>query len=232
MTVPIELMERGVTGLCPVRSAVTASLPRLLRWIGLLTVLAFPFPALTADGLPIHSAELHSTRIPREHWQHRLQMARALGLNTVSTMSSGAGTSPSLGSSTGAGRTTLPGSVGRPSGRGCSCSSGPGPMSVPSMIWEGCRGGNGVHPSSKVGEHSHPQAAQDILEGQLTKNSISSGPHELRRQLDHGRQKSLCWRHVASRRRGLLVSFTQLLGVLPFHLFLLHAVLPSQSLPE
>ena len=46
-------------------------------------------------------------------------------------------------------------------------------------------GDNGVHPASKVGEHSHPQTAQDVLQAQLTQNSISNGPHELRRQLDH-----------------------------------------------
>ena len=92
--------------------------------------------------------------------------------------------------------------------------------------------GNGVRPASKVGEHSHPQTAQDVPQGQLTKNSISNGPHELRRQLDHRGQKALCWRNVASRRCGLLLSLTQLLGVLPLHLFLFHAVFPSQGLPE
>jgi len=39
------------------------------------------------DGKPfaIRSGELHYARIPREHWPHRLRMAKALGLNTVST---------------------------------------------------------------------------------------------------------------------------------------------------
>jgi len=37
------------------------------------------------DNSPIiiRSGELHSARIPREYWQHRLKMARAVGLNTV-----------------------------------------------------------------------------------------------------------------------------------------------------
>jgi beta-galactosidase len=37
------------------------------------------------DGKPfvIRSGELHPTRIPREYWQHRLQMLKAMGLNTV-----------------------------------------------------------------------------------------------------------------------------------------------------
>lgn len=33
----------------------------------------------------IRSGELHYARIPREYWVHRLRMAKALGLNTVST---------------------------------------------------------------------------------------------------------------------------------------------------
>jgi hypothetical protein len=40
-----------------------------------------------------------------------------------------------------------------------------------------------------LGEHGHPQSTQNIPQGQLTKNSISNGPHELRRQLDHSRQQ-------------------------------------------
>ena len=39
------------------------------------------------DGKPyvIRSGELHYARIPREYWPHRLRMAKALGLNAVST---------------------------------------------------------------------------------------------------------------------------------------------------
>ena len=37
------------------------------------------------DGQPflIRCGEMHFARIPREYWQHRLRMARAMGLNTV-----------------------------------------------------------------------------------------------------------------------------------------------------
>ncbi|RYX82290.1 beta-galactosidase [bacterium] len=37
------------------------------------------------DGKPfqIISGEMHFARVPREYWRHRLQMARAMGLNTV-----------------------------------------------------------------------------------------------------------------------------------------------------
>jgi len=37
------------------------------------------------DGQPfqIRCGEVHAARVPREYWRHRLQMARAMGLNTV-----------------------------------------------------------------------------------------------------------------------------------------------------
>src|SRR5262245_40985718 len=37
------------------------------------------------DGRPfqIRCGEMHFARIPREYWTHRLQMAHAMGLNTV-----------------------------------------------------------------------------------------------------------------------------------------------------
>lgn len=38
------------------------------------------------DGAPlvIRSGEMHPVRIPREYWRHRIRMARAMGLNTIS----------------------------------------------------------------------------------------------------------------------------------------------------
>ena len=38
------------------------------------------------DGRPfqIRSGEIHPSRIPREYWRHRIQMAKAMGLNTIS----------------------------------------------------------------------------------------------------------------------------------------------------
>ena len=35
--------------------------------------------------IQIHSGEMHFARIPREYWQHRLKMMKAMGLNTVAT---------------------------------------------------------------------------------------------------------------------------------------------------
>src|SRR6202012_3874695 len=41
--------------------------------------------AFLLDGRPfqIRCGEIHAARIPREYWRQRLQMARAMGLNTV-----------------------------------------------------------------------------------------------------------------------------------------------------
>src|SRR5690348_10709326 len=38
------------------------------------------------DGAPftIRSGEMHPIRIPREYWRHRIRMAKAMGLNTIS----------------------------------------------------------------------------------------------------------------------------------------------------
>ena len=37
------------------------------------------------DGKPfqIRGAEIHPQRIPKEYWKHRIQMAKAMGLNTI-----------------------------------------------------------------------------------------------------------------------------------------------------
>jgi len=38
---------------------------------------------LDGEGFRIHSGEMHPARIAKEHWRHRIRMARAMGLNTV-----------------------------------------------------------------------------------------------------------------------------------------------------
>ena len=37
------------------------------------------------DGKPMQiiSGEMHPARIPREYWRHRIQMAKAMGCNTI-----------------------------------------------------------------------------------------------------------------------------------------------------
>ena len=41
------------------------------------------------DGKPfqIRSGEIHPNRIPQEYWRHRIQMAKAMGLNTIAASS-------------------------------------------------------------------------------------------------------------------------------------------------
>ncbi len=41
------------------------------------------------DGRPfcIHAGEMHPSRIPKEYWEHRIKMAAAMGLNTISIYS-------------------------------------------------------------------------------------------------------------------------------------------------
>lgn len=38
---------------------------------------------LDGHAFSIHSGEMHPARIPREHWRHRIRMAKAMGLNTI-----------------------------------------------------------------------------------------------------------------------------------------------------
>jgi len=78
----------------------TARMPgRCLCWV-LAGMAAFPALAAAADKphtfavgdtdflldghrLQIRCGEIHFARVPREYWQHRLQLCRAMGLNTV-----------------------------------------------------------------------------------------------------------------------------------------------------
>ncbi|MET0937119.1 MAG: beta-galactosidase [Luteibacter sp.] len=39
---------------------------------------------LDGEAFHIHGGEMHPARIAREHWRHRIRMARAMGINTVS----------------------------------------------------------------------------------------------------------------------------------------------------
>ena len=41
--------------------------------------------AFLLDGKPflVRAGELHYSRIPREYWDHRIKMTKALGMNTV-----------------------------------------------------------------------------------------------------------------------------------------------------
>jgi beta-galactosidase len=39
---------------------------------------------LDGDPFQIISGEIHPARIPAEYWRHRIQMAKAMGCNTIS----------------------------------------------------------------------------------------------------------------------------------------------------
>ena len=78
-------MRGLVTRFHPASKGARAYLRRLLPWLWRVVMYSLPVLALSATDLPLRSGELHSARIPREYWQHRLQMAKALGFNTVST---------------------------------------------------------------------------------------------------------------------------------------------------
>src|SRR5438093_11928609 len=62
----------------------------LLAFFGLNhSALAHTFAIGTNDFLldgqrfQIRCGEIHAPRVPREYWRHRLEMAKAMGLNTV-----------------------------------------------------------------------------------------------------------------------------------------------------
>lgn len=73
---------------------------QILFRLGILVFFLVPFSVLgqskaftISDGefrqdgkiIKIHSGEMHYERIPREYWRHRLQMLKAMGMNTVAT---------------------------------------------------------------------------------------------------------------------------------------------------
>jgi hypothetical protein len=57
----------------------------LLMIFGVLGLLVMQVPSAMAAEALIRGGELHSGRIPKAHWPHRLRMAKALGLTAVST---------------------------------------------------------------------------------------------------------------------------------------------------
>lgn len=54
------------------------------------------------DGKPfvVKAAEMHYPRIPRPYWEHRIQMCKALGMNTICSSSTSAQNRPSRHSNT------------------------------------------------------------------------------------------------------------------------------------
>ena len=72
---------RTTFALTLVTAALTQNVPATVHHI------AIEGDHFALDGKPLEiiSGELHYERIPREYWRDRLQKARAMGLNTIST---------------------------------------------------------------------------------------------------------------------------------------------------
>jgi hypothetical protein len=57
----------------------------------IVAVLAFCVSVLTLPAKPpartelfqMRAGDIHPSRIPKEYWQHRIRMAKAMGLNTI-----------------------------------------------------------------------------------------------------------------------------------------------------
>src|SRR5437899_12815605 len=80
-------MKRSITACWEVALCAVLLFPGLLAVARADEVFSVGEQDFFLNGRPfvIRSGEMHYPRIPLEYWQHRLRMARAMGLNTVST---------------------------------------------------------------------------------------------------------------------------------------------------
>ena len=78
-------MNRIIRYLLSLATAVVLSLSSLSAQGQSASSFAVGDGTFLMDGAPfvIKAAELHYPRIPREYWEHRIEMCRALGMNTV-----------------------------------------------------------------------------------------------------------------------------------------------------
>lgn len=95
------------------------------------------------DGKPfvIKAAEIHYTRIPAEYWQHRIQMCKALGMNTICIYAFWNIHEQKPGEFDSRGRTILPLFAGWPRKKACISCCVPALMSALSGRWADCPGG-------------------------------------------------------------------------------------------
>lgn len=95
------------------------------------------------DGKPflIKAAEMHYTRIPAEYWEHRIQMCKALGMNTIVFMLFGTYTNKKRASLILKGRMTLLHFAVWHRNMECTSCCVPVLMSVRSGKWADCLGG-------------------------------------------------------------------------------------------
>ena len=95
------------------------------------------------DGEPfvVKAAELHYTRIPQAYWEHRIEMCKTLGMNTIVSISFGISMNRKKVSLTFPVRTILLLSVVRHKSMGCMSLSVPVRMCVRNGKWEVFPGG-------------------------------------------------------------------------------------------
>jgi beta-galactosidase len=80
----------AVAGLSPLAAMAVTANPAFASEPGQTTKHAFGFSSdgsgFLLDGRPfqIRSGEMHPARIPVQYWRHRIRMAKAMGLNTIS----------------------------------------------------------------------------------------------------------------------------------------------------
>ena len=95
------------------------------------------------NGKPfiIKAAEIHYTRIPVEYWEHRIQMCKALGMNTICIYAFWNIHEQNRASSISADKTTLLHSAVWLRKTVCISCSVPARTFVPNGKWEACLGG-------------------------------------------------------------------------------------------
>ncbi len=74
---------------------------------------------LNGEPFVVKAAELHYPRIPREYWEHRIQMTKALGMNTIAFIFSGISMNRKKDNSISPEITTWPPSAGWPGSTEC-----------------------------------------------------------------------------------------------------------------
>jgi beta-galactosidase len=82
MKIPHITRRKVLTAIALTAAAASS---RKLRALGTSSVFAVEGDHFVLGGKPfqIVSGEMHYARIPREYWRHRIQMAKAMGLNTI-----------------------------------------------------------------------------------------------------------------------------------------------------
>src|SRR6187431_2638613 len=77
----VKIIFPGILLLCALQSSSQVKTPVQSS----KHVFSFKSSDFLLDGKPIQlvSGEMHPARIPKEYWRHRIQMAKAMGCNTI-----------------------------------------------------------------------------------------------------------------------------------------------------